>query len=50
MPTLGVLLINLEAGRTDDKISSYQDDDSATPVNFPAGALAQMLNQTRHGL
>lgn len=28
MPTLGVLLIDLEAGRTDGKIFGYQDDDA----------------------
>lgn len=50
VPTLGVLLIDLEAGRTDGKIFGYQDDDFATPVNFPVGALAQVLNQTRHDL
>ncbi|HBP0513075.1 molybdenum cofactor biosynthesis F family protein [Pseudomonas aeruginosa] len=48
VPTLGVLLIDLEAGRTDGKIFGYQGDDFATPVNFPVGALARVLNQTRH--
>ncbi|HBN8233582.1 MULTISPECIES: molybdenum cofactor biosynthesis F family protein [Pseudomonas aeruginosa group] len=48
VPTLGVLLIDLEAGRTDGKIFGYQGDDFATPVNFPVGALARVLGQTRH--
>lgn len=48
VPTLGLVLIDLHAGRTDGKIFGYQGTDFAAPSNFPVGALAQVLNRTTH--
>ncbi len=38
IPTLGLLLIDLDQGRTDGKIIGYRDADFASVVNFPVGA------------
>jgi hypothetical protein len=46
VPTLGLVLIDLHAGKTDGKIFGYQGSDFATPSNFPVGALARVLNRT----
>ncbi|OLF53726.1 molybdenum cofactor biosynthesis F family protein [Pseudomonas chlororaphis] len=48
VPTLGLVLIDLRAGRSDGKIFGYQGSDFATPSNFPVGALARVLNLTTH--
>ncbi|MGE7955579.1 molybdenum cofactor biosynthesis F family protein [Pseudomonas sp. NPDC089530] len=48
VPTLGLVLIDLQAGRTDGKIFGYQGTDFTTPSNFPVGALAHVLNRTTH--
>lgn len=48
VPTLGLVLIDLAAGKTDGKIFGYQGTDFSTPSNFPVGALAHVLNRTTH--
>ncbi|WDH20179.1 molybdenum cofactor biosynthesis F family protein [Pseudomonas chlororaphis] len=48
VPTLGLVLIDLQAGRTDGKIFGYQGSDFAAPSNFPVGALAHVLNRTAY--
>ncbi|WP_025129082.1 molybdenum cofactor biosynthesis F family protein [Pseudomonas sp. PH1b] len=48
VPTLGLVLIDLKAGRTDGKIFGYQGADFSSAANFPVGALAQVLNRTQH--
>ena len=46
IPTLGVILIDLQQMRTDGKILGYQGSDFAALSNFPVGASAQILNVT----
>ncbi|MBS7562342.1 molybdenum cofactor biosynthesis F family protein [Pseudomonas sp. RC4D1] len=48
VPTLGLVLIDLKAGRSDGKIFGYQGADFSHAANFPVGALAQVLNRTQH--
>ncbi|MEX5608436.1 molybdenum cofactor biosynthesis F family protein [Pseudomonas protegens] len=48
VPTLGLVLIDLKAGRSDGKIFGYQGADFSSAANFPVGALAEVLNRTRH--
>ncbi|NPT55825.1 MoaF C-terminal domain-containing protein [Paraburkholderia elongata] len=48
IPTLGVVMIDLERKKTDGKIFGYQGNQFDTLSNFPVGALAQVLNVTRH--
>ena len=48
IPTLGVILIDLQQMRTDGKILGYQGSDFAALSNFPVGASAQILNVTNH--
>lgn len=49
VPTLGLVLIDLQAGRSDGKIFGYQGTDFSHAANFPVGALARVLNRTHHG-
>jgi len=48
IPTLGVVMIDLERKKTDGKIFGYQGNQFDALSNFPVGALAQVLNVTRH--
>lgn len=48
VPTLGLVLIDLAAGRSDGKIFGYQGADFESFANFPVGALARVLNRTSH--
>ncbi|MFB4109944.1 MoaF C-terminal domain-containing protein, partial [Klebsiella pneumoniae] len=48
IPTLGVILIDLQLMRTDGKIMGYQGSDFGALSNFPVGASAKILNVTRH--
>jgi hypothetical protein len=48
IPTLGVVMIDLEREKTDGKIFGYQGNQFDTLSNFPVGALAQVLNVTRY--
>ncbi|SUB70463.1 Molybdenum cofactor biosynthesis protein F [Pluralibacter gergoviae] len=47
VPTLGVILIDLQQMRTDGKIMGYQESDFSTLSNFPVGATAEIINVTR---
>jgi hypothetical protein len=47
VPTLGVVMIDLERMKTDGKIFGYQGSNFGALSNFPVGALAQILNVTR---
>ncbi|WP_137819133.1 molybdenum cofactor biosynthesis F family protein [Pseudomonas sp. 2FG] len=46
VPTLGLVLIDLAAGKTDGKIFGYQGADFSRASNFAVGALAYVLNKT----
>lgn len=48
VPTLGVVVIDLQGMRTDGKILGYQGSDFSALSNFAVGADAQVLNITRH--
>jgi hypothetical protein len=48
IPTLGVVMIDLDRNKTDGKIFGYQGNQFDALSNFPVGALAQVLNVTRH--
>ena len=48
IPTLGVVLIDLQQLKTDGKIFGYQGNDFTAIANFPVGAKAQVLNRTSH--
>lgn len=48
VPTLGVVLIDLQGLRTDGKIFGYQGSDFSALVNFAMGARAQLLNKTNY--
>lgn len=48
VPTLGVVMIDLQGMRTDGKILGYQGSDFSALSNFAVGAHAQVLNTTRH--
>jgi hypothetical protein len=50
VPTLGVVLIDLQQLKTDGKIFGYQGNDFTALSNFPVGAIAQILNHTSHAL
>ncbi|KVN16741.1 MULTISPECIES: molybdenum cofactor biosynthesis F family protein [unclassified Burkholderia] len=50
VPTLGVVLIDLDRCRTDGKIFGYREGDFGALSNFPIGAHAQVLNETVHPL
>ena len=46
VPTLGVVLIDLQQMRTDGKIMGYRDSDFSAVSNFQIGAAAEMINMT----
>ncbi|WP_369309159.1 MoaF C-terminal domain-containing protein [Providencia rettgeri] len=46
VPTLGVILIDLDELRTDGCIMGYQDEDFTEVNIFPVGAHAEILNRT----
>ncbi|WP_028224073.1 MoaF C-terminal domain-containing protein [Paraburkholderia ferrariae] len=48
VPTLGVVMIDLERMKTDGKIFGYQGSNFGALSNFPVGAFAQVLNTTRY--
>ena len=48
VPTLGVVMIDLDRMKTDGKIFGYQGSRFDALSNFPVGAHAQVLNVTRH--
>ncbi|KFK94988.1 MULTISPECIES: MoaF C-terminal domain-containing protein [unclassified Serratia (in: enterobacteria)] len=48
VPTLGVVMIDLQSMRTDGKILGYQGSDFNALSNFAVGAHAQILNITQH--
>lgn len=48
VPTLGLILIDLEQLRTDGKICGFGEFDGASIANFPVGAFAEVLGRTEH--
>jgi hypothetical protein len=48
VPTLGLILVDLDAMRTDGSIFGNADFDASTLVTFPVGATAEILNVTEH--
>ncbi|MBB4518978.1 MoaF C-terminal domain-containing protein [Paraburkholderia fungorum] len=48
IPTLGVVMIDLERKKTDGKIFGYRGSQFDSLSNFPVGALAEVLNVTRY--
>lgn len=48
IPTLGVVMIDLQENRTDGKIFGYHGNDFSELTNFAVGAYAQVLNHTTH--
>ncbi|HWV77889.1 MAG TPA: MoaF C-terminal domain-containing protein [Isoptericola sp.] len=48
VPTLGLILVDLERMKTDGKIFGNDGFDTTTFVNFPVGARAEVLNVTDH--
>lgn len=48
VPTLGVVMIDLDRMKTDGKIFGYQGSRFDALSNFPVGAHAQVLNVTRY--
>ncbi|KII00219.1 hypothetical protein LP52_02575 [Streptomonospora alba] len=48
VPTLGLVLIDLDGMRTDGKIFGNEGFDADSVVNFPVGARAEILNATAH--
>jgi hypothetical protein len=48
VPTLGVVMIDLERMKTDGKIFGYQGSRFDAVSNFPVGAHAHVLNVTQH--
>ena len=44
VPTLGVVVVNLEEMKTTGKIFGYESDDFVKLTNFPIGAHAQLAN------
>ncbi|TKC88842.1 molybdenum cofactor biosynthesis protein F [Trinickia terrae] len=46
VPTLGVIVIDLDARKTTGKIFGYAGDDFGALANFPVGAYATVLNTT----
>ncbi|WP_315708367.1 MoaF C-terminal domain-containing protein [Brenneria uluponensis] len=48
IPTLGVLMIDLQQMITDGKILGYSDEHFSTLSNFPVGAHAQIINRTHY--
>lgn len=50
IPTLGVVMIDLQQRKTTGKIIGYQDAGFSQLNNFPVGAYARILNTTEHDL
>lgn len=50
IPTLGVVMIDLERMKTDGKLFGYQGNNFDSLSNFPVGAHAQVLNVTKNPL
>ncbi|MDA3623937.1 MoaF N-terminal domain-containing protein [Saccharopolyspora sp. WRP15-2] len=48
VPTLGLILIDLDGMRTDGKLFGNDGFDTTSLVNFPVGARAEILNRTTH--
>ncbi|GAA1720269.1 molybdenum cofactor biosynthesis F family protein [Isoptericola hypogeus] len=48
VPTLGLILVDLERMKTDGKIFGNDGFDTTSFVNFPVGARAEILNTTDH--
>lgn len=48
IPTLGIIMIDLNRGKTTGKIMGYKDADFATLSNFRVGAFARVLNTTTY--
>lgn len=48
VPTLGLILVDLERMKTDGKIFGNDGFDTTSVVNFPVGARAEVLNTTDH--
>ena len=48
IPTLGVVMVDLNRLKTDGKIVGYKGNDFGTLSNFPVGAKATPLNITEH--
>lgn len=48
VPTLGIVVINLERMKTTGKIFGYEGDDFGQLTNAPVGAFATLLNVTQH--
>ena len=48
VPTLGVVVLSLDAMKTTGKLFGYEGDDFARVTNFPIGAKARILNVTSH--
>lgn len=48
VPTLGVVMVDLQRLKTDGKIVGYRGNDFGELSNFPVGAIAQPLNKTIH--
>jgi hypothetical protein len=50
IPTLGIIMIDLERMKTTGNIIGYNGSDFKTLNNFPVGAFATVLNETVHPL
>lgn len=48
IPTVGVIMIDLQKLKTTGKIMGYQNTDFKELNNFPVGAYAKVLNETTH--
>jgi len=48
VPTLGVVVLSLDAMKTTGKLFGYEGDDFGRVTNFPIGAKARILNVTSH--
>lgn len=48
VPTLGVILIDMNRLKTDGKIFGYNGFDFSSYTNFPVGAIAEVINVTTH--
>jgi hypothetical protein len=48
VPTLGVIVLNLETMKTTGKIFGYDGEDFSRLCNFPIGAFAKLLNVTEY--
>jgi len=50
IPTLGVVMVDLQKMKTTGKIFGYEDSNFEKLSNFPVGAFAKVLNHTRYEL